>query len=258
MLGHSTRIVQQASDHWHDGEDEILAHYVDQSRHADRLNILALALLPQGWLIAGFAAASPAMITGTAFSGQVAAEIGAILLGYTALRGLAAGLSSLTTAAIALERSRPFLAASQRVEAPGDSSIAADLAPSPSTDFLELREISYRHPDRSSNAVSRATVRIGHGDHVLLTGASGSGKSTWVALASGLRTPDSGLLFLHGIDRTTLGDRSWRRRVAVAPQFHENHIFSGTLAFNLLLGRNWPPEPGDLREAQELRRCRQV
>ena len=38
----------------------------------------------------------------------------------------------------------------------------------------------------------------------------------------------------------------------LTPQFHENHIFTGALAFNLLMGRSWPPEPEDLREAKAI------
>jgi ABC-type transport system involved in cytochrome bd biosynthesis fused ATPase/permease subunit len=77
-----------------------------------------------------------------------------------------------------------------------------------------------------------------------------------VALASGVRLPDSGLLFLRHIDRKTPGERAWRRRVVASPQFHENHIFSGSLAFNLLIGRRWPPEPEDLAEAETI--CREL
>ena len=45
-----------------------------------------------------------------------------------------------------------------------------------------------------------------------------------------------------------------RRRVALAPQFHENHVLMGTLAFNLLMGRGWPPRPADMEEAERV--CR--
>ncbi|MCB1807524.1 MAG: hypothetical protein KDJ99_20950, partial [Candidatus Competibacteraceae bacterium] len=37
-----------------------------------------------------------------------------------------------------------------------------------------------------------------------------------------------------------------------APQFHENHILTETLAFNLLMGRRWPPAEQDLQEAETL------
>ena len=71
-------------------------------------------------------------------------------------------------------------------------------------------------------------------ERLLLEGPSGAGKSTLAAIVAGLREPRSGLVLLDGLDMRTLGERGWRRRVASAPQFHENHILTGTLAFNLL------------------------
>jgi ATP-binding cassette subfamily B protein len=84
------------------------------------------------------------------------------------------------------------------------------------------------------------------GGRVLLTSPSGGGKSTLVALMNGLRSPSSGRMLLEG-------------RVATAPQFHENHVFTESFAFNLLMGRGWPPSgPSgeDLREAEAL--CREL
>ncbi len=40
--------------------------------------------------------------------------------------------------------------------------------------------------------------------------------------------------------------------VAAAPQFHENHVLTETFAFNLLMGRCWPPESGDMAEAEAI------
>ncbi|HEY3594100.1 MAG TPA: ATP-binding cassette domain-containing protein, partial [Polyangiaceae bacterium] len=71
---------------------------------------------------------------------------------------------------------------------------------------------------------------------------------------SGLRRPATGLLLVGGLDWQSLGAEGWRRRVVAAPQFHDNHILTETLSFNLLMGRRWPPEQRDLREAEEL--CR--
>jgi ATP-binding cassette, subfamily B, bacterial len=68
---------------------------------------------------------------------------------------------------------------------------------------------------------------------------------------TGLRLPESGLLLLNGLDRPTLG-LGWHQLATEAPQFHENHILSGSLAFNLLMGRNWPPTEHDLALAQAL------
>src|SRR5581483_6517126 len=63
-------------------------------------------------------------------------------------------------------------------------------------------------------------------------------------------------LLMNGLDRDTLGDRRWRRHVASAPQFHENHIVTETLASNLLMGRGWPPAQKDLLEAEAV--CREL
>jgi ATP-binding cassette subfamily B protein len=38
--------------------------------------------------------------------------------------------------------------------------------------------------------------------------------------------------------------------VAAVPQFHENHVFTSSLAFNLLMGRSWPPTGTDLDDAR--------
>jgi ABC-type multidrug transport system fused ATPase/permease subunit len=97
-------------------------------------------------------------------------------------------------------------------------------------------------------------LQIRAGDRILLEGSSGGGKSTLAALLTGLREPESGLMLAGGLDRKTIGSTGWRRRVVSAPQFHENHVMTGTFAFNLLMGRSWPPTEHDMREADEI--CR--
>ena len=90
----------------------------------------------------------------------------------------------------------------------------------------------------------------------MLEGPSGGGKSTFAAVLAGLRVPESGLLLLGGHDRHSIGSDTWRRQVIAVPQFHENYVFTGTMAFNLLMGRRWPPLPEDLAAAEEI--CREL
>lgn len=71
-------------------------------------------------------------------------------------------------------------------------------------------------------------------------------------MLAGLRQPQAGLLLLRGLDHHTLGKTGWRQRVVTAPQFHENHILTGTLAYNLLMGRRWPANERDLTEARKI------
>jgi ATP-binding cassette, subfamily B, bacterial len=115
---------------------------------------------------------------------------------------------------------------------------------------LTVRDLNFRHLNRRELALEACNLEIRRGERLLLEGPSGGGKSTLASLLAGLRTPESGVLLLWGFDRKTVDTTQWRQRVVVVPQFHENHIITGTLAFNLLMGRRWPPEPGDLAAAE--------
>ena len=90
----------------------------------------------------------------------------------------------------------------------------------------------------------------------MLEGKSGGGKSTLVALLVGLREPNSGTLLVDGSDRATLGAVEWRKRIAAAPQFHENHVLAETFMFNLFMGRRGTLGPADLEEAEVI--CREL
>jgi ABC-type bacteriocin/lantibiotic exporter with double-glycine peptidase domain len=87
---------------------------------------------------------------------------------------------------------------------------------------------------------------------VVLEGASGGGKSTLVSILAGVRAPSSGSVLIQGFDRQTLGAAEWTRRLAAAPQFHENHVLAETFAFNLFLGRPSVLGPLDFEEAQAI------
>jgi ATP-binding cassette subfamily B protein len=90
----------------------------------------------------------------------------------------------------------------------------------------------------------------------VLRSPSGAGKSTLVSLLNGTRTPSSGLLLFGSLDRQSIGSEGWTRRITSAPQFNENHVFSETFAFNLLMGRRWPPVGADLDDAEAI--CREL
>ena len=98
------------------------------------------------------------------------------------------------------------------------------------------------------------SLAVAPGDRVLLHGASGGGKSTLASILAGLRIPSSGLLLLGGVDRHTLGLAGWRRRVVLVPQFHENHLVLGSVAFNVLMGAGWPPGEEDFARADRVLR----
>jgi ATP-binding cassette subfamily B protein len=253
MVGHRTRLAQEAGDAWNEGEDQILERYLRTSGRLDRTAAALRVLVPRGWFLAGFLGLAPAFIAGGRSAVSLAIGVGGVVLAYRALTNLVDGLERLLAAGIAWEQILPFWRAASRPEPVGDPVFAvkqvADRGP-----LLDVRDVGFRYRERGEPILRGVAVRIGPGERLLLEGSSGGGKSTLAALLAGSRTPSTGLLLLGGLDRETLGAGGWRRHVVLAPQFHENHVLIGTFAFNALMGRGWPPRPGDLEEAERV--CR--
>lgn len=250
MVGHRTRVAQQPPAQWHDGEDRALDGYLGVSRRLDRALAVLLALMPRGWLALGLLGLAPAFIGGASPQVALALSIGGLLLAYRALERLAVGVAELASAAIAWRQVAPLFAAAARAEPAAGAPSAAFWAAAPPA--LEAHDLVFRYRGRAEPALRNIDLRIAPGERWLLEGPSGGGKSTLVALLTGLRQPDSGALSLGGLDPHSLGTAAWRRRVAAAPQFHDNHVLADTLAFNLLMGRRWPPRPEDLAAAEDI------
>jgi ATP-binding cassette subfamily B protein len=192
-------------------------------------------------------------------SGELAVAFGGIILAQGALKSITESVSYLSGAAIAWKKVKLLFEAGSREEMPGSPAIG--LLDSRSLHFttepvMDAHDLAYGHQGRAERTLAGCSLRVQKGDRILLEGPSGGGKSTLASILAGLREPQSGLMIIGGLDRQTLGLRAWRRVVACAPQFHENHIFAGTLAFNLLMGRHWPPTEDDLQDAENL--CREL
>jgi ATP-binding cassette subfamily B protein len=257
MIGHRTRLAQELRQQWHAGEDQGLEHYAVVSRALDRLAASLQAFVPRCWLIVGLLGLVPAFIAADRSNAVMAIGVGGVILAYRAFKSLADGLEQLAAAAIAWERVRPFWQAASRREPVGHPGLATASATEKSREsgvLLDVRDLVFRYPDRGEPVLDGVGVRLGTGDRLLLEGPSGGGKSTLAAVLAGCRVPQAGLLLLDGLDRETLGADEWRRRIVIAPQFHENHVLMGTFAFNALMGRAWPPRQADLEQAEKI--CR--
>lgn len=257
MVGHRTRLAQQIPSRWHQGEDEMLRGYLARSGALDATAARLTAVVPKVWLLVAIVALSYALVGGGAAPASLAISLGGVLMGERALRRMAHGMTSLGAAAVAWETIGPLFRAGGRTEPPPEPDVAyASHEPSLDSDVVEMRDVYFRHRPAAEPVLAGANLRLRKGDRVLLEGRSGSGKSTLASILCGLRPAQSGLVLASGLDRRTLGLDGWRCRVASAPQFHENHIISSSLAFNLLLGRRWPPRPEDLGEAIAI--CREL
>jgi ATP-binding cassette subfamily B protein len=294
MVGHRTRLAQEDPALWHAEEDRDLDRYLHLSERVDRAGML-LAAIPRAWMVVGLGWIAVTLAAPDFSPVLLAVGLGGVLLALQSLSSIIAGVQNVVAVTQAWDQVAPlFNAATRREEiasivlptekhggviarsAPCDEAIPAstlEIASGkvvdpersrrnrPRNDKLEqplltAKAISFRYREHGQSILNQCNLQIGQGDRLLLEGPSGGGKSTLAAVLAGLRAPESGLLLLWGYDRSSLGAEAWRQRIAVAPQFHENHVFTGTLAFNLLMGRRWPATPADLREAEEI--CREL
>jgi ATP-binding cassette, subfamily B, bacterial len=254
MLGYRTRVMQESRDHWHDGEDRQLESYLGSSRKLDERQV-ALGMLPRLLPVLGIALIVPLMIAPAVGGlGNVLLTLIGVTTAASALNRLWGLLGLFVSAALAWRSTSQFFQASV-LDPPTPHLYFHDAVAQTragSDVLLEARDLTFRYPNRPRPALSGCSLKIERGDRILIRGASGGGKSTFGAILSGVRVADSGLLLVRGLDRHVLTTEQWRGTVASVPQFHENHVFTNSLAFNLLLGRGWPASPRDLDDAREV------
>ena len=274
MVGQRTLVAQQPSELWHRDEDRALVRYSSRGRALDGAVAALTVVVPRGFLLGalvvviisaprfGEAALHPGAFATSlaaplrhqcaAQAGAVVPALGAAAIAWRNIGELLAGDETVAGPVGATSSAAPSGAAP--VVSPPASSVASQAAPAvESRPLISARALGFRYPGRPEPVLDDCALEIRRGDRVLLEGPSGGGKSTLAALLCGLRAPSSGSLRLDGIERSVLGDERWRARVGAAPQFHENHVFSASLLFNLLLGRAWPPRREDIAEAEAIR-----
>jgi ATP-binding cassette subfamily B protein len=99
---------------------------------------------------------------------------------------------------------------------------------------IVLEDVTFAYGD-AEPALRNVSLHVRARETVAFVGASGSGKSTIVALLLRLYDPTHGRVLLDGHDVRTLDPRVLRRHVGVAMQ--QPFLFSKTIEENLRLGR---------------------
>jgi len=142
---------------------------------------------------------------------------------------------------------------------------ARPLIPEQTSGELAIEDVRYVYVSRidanlrraGAEAVQGATdlvalnvpkLRIAAGERVAILGPVGSGKSTLIKVLSGLYRPQSGRVFLGGLDMALLAPEFVREHVGYLPQ--DVRLFQGTLRENLTIGL---PSPSDEQILQAAR-----
>ena len=105
-------------------------------------------------------------------------------------------------------------------------------------DSIEFRNVSFRYPGKTENALSKINLSIKKGSILGITGRTGSGKSTLAQLLAAQYFPEAGELCFDNIETKQLDIASLRRRVAYVPQ--DVFLFSDSIRENILFGLENP------------------
>src|SRR5579875_2979539 len=136
----------------------------------------------------------------------------------------------------------------------------ADPVPLPRRGPLELANVSFAYRGASAGGlaagggrgrevISGVDLRIEPGEHLVLVGPTGAGKSTLAKLMGRLYDPTAGSVRLGGVDLRRASLQDLRRRVVVVPQ--EGFLFRGSVLDNIRVGR---PEASEQEVLDVLRR----
>ena len=106
---------------------------------------------------------------------------------------------------------------------------------------VEFKNVGFAYHSRPNAKILReVSFSANPGEVIAIVGPSGAGKTTLYALLQRFQEPQSGGVYLDGLNINTLGLEDLRGHIATVPQ--DPTIFSGTIADNIRLGR---PEASD-------------
>lgn len=99
---------------------------------------------------------------------------------------------------------------------------------------ITLNDVTFGY-DPARPVLSDVTLDIPPGQHVVLVGPTGAGKSTLAKLMTRFYDPTEGTVEIDGYDLRTLANSDLRRSVTMVPQ--EGFLFTGSIRENILFGR---------------------
>ncbi|MDC3032555.1 ABC transporter transmembrane domain-containing protein [Litorivicinus sp.] len=163
-------------------------------------------------------------------------ELGQFVL-YAVLVGVAAGSLSevwgeVQRAAGAMERLTELLNIQSNIRIP---EVPVEF-PSPAHGAVRFEQVDFSYPSRHHEfAIKQFSLDIEPGEHVAFVGPSGAGKSTILQLLLRFYDPQSGRIYIDGIDINLADPKTVRSLMALVPQ--DCVIFGDNVESNIRFGR---------------------
>jgi ATP-binding cassette subfamily C protein len=191
----------------------------DDIRHRSLAFTNARIRMSCAWQWIAMACAATVLVAGIIGFGVAPAVISALLVLFLRLPGPAIQIAR---SGQALGAMLPAVAQLTSIEAelgaarqPPVSTMPVAAKPA----HVRLAGVSFGHARAEGHLLRNIDLTIHPGELVVLTGASGSGKTTIADLLIGLCSPCSGKLLVDGRPITHEGERiAWRRQIAYVPQ----------------------------------------
>ena len=153
-------------------------------------------------------------------------------------------MSLIQRAEASMERIHQFLQAEPVVHGPANG-----YKPEHIRGEWTFESVSFVYPDSGIEALRDFSLQVKPGELIVITGKTGSGKSTLVQLMVRSMDPTSGRILLDGVDLREWDLEYVRKQVAFVPQ--DAFLFSDTVAENLRFGNTTELSDSELVEAAQ-------
>lgn len=107
-------------------------------------------------------------------------------------------------------------------------------APAPRSGALRFDDVTFAYPSADTPVLAHFNLELGEREIVALTGTSGGGKTTALALAMGFLTPSEGRVSVGDTNLADADLATWREQVAYVAQ--DPGLVRGTVGENVRLG----------------------
>ncbi len=144
---------------------------------------------------------------------------------FSSITTMSGSVISIAQAGPVYERAKPILETPVEVD-----EVRAD--PGELTGAIELSHVSFRYAKDGPLILKDVSMQIRPGQFVAVVGPSGSGKSTIMRMLLGFDSPETGAIYLDGLDVSGLDVRALRRQIGVVLQ--NGRLMPGSIFANIV------------------------